>query len=114
MASIPRHSPTGVTQVIPIMDNFTVETAQILINVTHENVSHLGMELVSPSGTHSIILPPKSGADHPNFRNMIFLSNAFYFENSRGDWTLHVIDAKGGRANGQIDNWSIRFLGHYN
>jgi subtilisin family serine protease len=110
---IPPHSPTGISQTIPIIDSFTIESVQIRLNLQHEDVSHIGIELISPAGTRSILLPPQSGARHSDFRNMVFLSNSFYGESGRGEWSLNVIDAKGGRSGGQITNWSIRFLGHY-
>jgi subtilisin-like proprotein convertase family protein len=44
---------------------------------------------------------------------MILLSNAFYGENTLGNWTIKVIDVDlGGGAGGTLSDWSIRFFGH--
>jgi len=44
---------------------------------------------------------------------MILLSNAFYGENTLGNWTIKVIDANSlGGIGGTLSDWSIRFFGH--
>jgi subtilisin-like proprotein convertase family protein len=43
---------------------------------------------------------------------MVLLSNAFYGENTAGNWTVKIIDAGTNDIGGSLNGWSIRFFGH--
>ena len=79
------------------------------IDVTHPFTNDLGIHLVSPSGTESIL--------NPVFNEVLaatadldwhLLSNAFYGESPNGEWTLKVVDAAPGDA-GTLNAWRLRF-----
>lgn len=131
-AIIPDDSPIGLSDTIAVGSAYTVEAVQIKINITHPRPGDLGIELTSPSGTKSIIMninnslligldgaTPDWIDDHTD---SVFLSNAFYGENSNGNWTIKVIDGLGdvtGDADldsaplqvGTLVNWSINVIG---
>ncbi len=116
--AIPDNSATGVTDTLNVTNDYIIEAIQIKVSITHEYVENLGIELTSPSGTKSIITNINSAVLDSNLSNAIFLSNAFYGEESKGIWTLKVID--GARTNsdgsvnkvGTLTNWKINVFGH--
>jgi subtilisin-like proprotein convertase family protein len=72
----------------------------------------LGIEVISPAGTRSVIKNIVDGyAGAQNLSNQIFLSNAFYGENPAGTWTIKVVDALADDT-GTLLNWAIRVYGH--
>lgn len=131
--SIPDESASGVSSYLFVNNSITIEAVQIMINVTHGRPGDLGIELTSPSGTKSILLNinnslliPTDSSDSPvwvaDLTDFVLSSNAFYGENSRGLWTLKVIDGLGGATGTEYDeassqtgtlvDWSINISGH--
>lgn len=110
----------------------TVEAVQITLNANHERISDLLVELVSPSGTRSVLMSPRNSMikERAGFRNKLMLSHKFYGESARGNWTLRItdtskdtryaIDLESNRRvrinnnteNGELLGWSLRILGH--
>jgi subtilisin-like proprotein convertase family protein len=112
--SIPNQDISGASTVITTTNTKTIEAVQIRVNVAHTYTGELAIELTSPAGTRSVLFTPYNGFDTTNdLTNMILLSNAFYGENTLGNWTIKVIDVDlGGGAGGTLSDWSIRFFGH--
>ena len=113
--SIPNEDINGASTVITTANTKTIEAVQIRVNVTHKNTGELAIELTSPDGTKSVLLTAYNGFvnNDANLLNMILLSNAFYGENTLGNWTIKVIDADSlGGIGGTLSDWSIRFFGH--
>ncbi len=103
-ANISENNNNGVSNTIYIADNLTVEAIQVKISADHGRDADLAIEVTSPSGTKSMILQPQSlliadqmdNSKGANFDNTVLLSNAFYGENSQGDWLVKVIDTNSG------------------
>ncbi len=109
--AIPDNSATGATSILNVATALTVEAVQIKISATHANISELALELTSPSGTRSVLVPALNALTGiPNFVNDVFLTNAFYQETTVGNWTLKVIDAKTGNS-GTLTSFSLNFYG---
>ena len=111
--TVPDHDGGGLTQiqnVTGLSRTANVEAVQLRIEVTHDRPRELGLELVSPAGTRSVINPVFNhaliGVDNP--LDWTILSNAFYGEPPTGEWTLNVIDAAEGTI-GTLDAWSLIF-----
>ena len=110
--AIPDHSGSGVTQSVTatgIDATLKVEAVQLDIEVTHPFTNDLGIYLVSPSGTESLLNAPFHevlAADEDLYWTL--LSNAFYGESPAGEWTLKVIDAAEGDV-GTLESWSLTF-----
>ncbi|MFB2863514.1 S8 family serine peptidase [Aeromonas sp. MdU4] len=98
----PTRSTTNITTPLK------VEAVQVMINLEHQRLSDLLIELVSPSGTRSILLNPFNsligqsldmklrGFTHiKGLRDMRLLSNKFYDEPAQGEWRLEVTDVSG-------------------
>jgi subtilisin-like proprotein convertase family protein/subtilisin family serine protease len=115
--AIPNLSATGASSSISVPSGTVsvIEAVQIRVNITHPAVGELGIELISPAGTRSVLKNIIDGYfDSADFSNQVFLSNAFYGENPSGPWTIKVVD--GADINpgdtGTLTSWAIRVYGH--
>jgi len=110
--TITDYNATGITNAIAVSESEIVEAVQIKVNITHGWAGDIGIELVSPAGTRSVLWTPYGNwFSNNNFTNQILTSNAFYGEETDGNWTLRVIDG-GNTDEGTLVNWSIRFYEH--
>ncbi|MCY4199209.1 MAG: S8 family peptidase [Gammaproteobacteria bacterium] len=110
--NIPDHQGGGVRQRVNVNgldDALKVESVVVQFSITHPFTNDLGIYLVSPSGTTSLVNPPFNDvlADNEDL-DWELLSNAFYGESPLGDWTLRVIDAAAGDV-GTLESWSLTF-----
>ncbi|UTH74026.1 S8 family serine peptidase [Chromobacterium sp. IIBBL 290-4] len=131
-AAIPDADEKGVESTYVQQDNLTVEAVQVLVDAEHGRASDLAVELISPSGTRSILLAPRTGLvkEEYGLDQQRLLSNQFYGEAAKGQWRLRVLDTNSGdyqyysvsdnkatlitlpNATGKLKSWSIRFFGH--
>lgn len=89
-----------------------IESVRIKVSITHADVSQLALELTSPSGMRSILVNMRNSLTNvANFNENIFLSNAFFQEESAGIWTLKVIDGVADSKAGTLTKWEINFTG---
>ena len=112
--AIPDQSAIGVTSAVnvPAGTVQVIEAVQLRVNITHMFDGDLGIELISPTGTRSVLKNMGDGYEAAdNLTNQVFLSNAFYGENPVGTWTIKVVDGFGGDV-GTLNNWAIRIYGH--
>jgi len=108
--AIPDASLTGVTSIknINIKKNLNIEGVQVKLDLDHTRLSDLSIELISPSGTKSVLMTPSSGVfvgqsvvTEPidGLRDQLLLSHHFYGEKANGNWRLRVVDV-GGEGDG--------------
>ncbi len=110
--SIPDNDKDGVTNVLEISGNLTIESVQVKISVIHGWTGDVGVELLSPDGTNSILFNVGNGFySSNNFAEMAMLSNAFYGESSAGNWTLKVVDGDY-QMSGTLTGWQLTIYGH--
>ncbi len=110
--AIPDYSSTGLAQSLDVSGlpaDANIEAVTLSVDVTHPFTNDLGIHLISPSGTESVLNPVFNDV-LANDRDLDWqlLSNAFYGERPNGTWTLKVVDAAPGDA-GQLNEWSLRF-----
>ncbi|QSX36001.1 S8 family serine peptidase [Shewanella sedimentimangrovi] len=139
--AIPDAEVAGVTDAISVEEDLVIEAVQIELTADHLRLPDVAVELISPAGTRSVLMTPYNGMvyqgvmDPTDPTDLVtgydatpMLSNAFYGESSKGEWTLKVIDVNSGEysfkiykvadveipneANGKLKGWSIRFHGH--
>ncbi|MDO6707678.1 S8 family serine peptidase [Photobacterium sp. 1_MG-2023] len=138
--NIPDANLHGAVSTYQQANDFVVEAVQVKVDIDHERVHDLAIELVSPSGTRSVILSPRSGlvgqsvySNVNGFEQQLLLSNHFYGESAQGQWQLVVRDTNQATSqwiaepqNGQripvsqqnnaqdgvLKSWDIRFFGH--
>jgi subtilisin-like proprotein convertase family protein len=94
-----------------------VETVQIKVTTTAPGglgwTGDLGIEVVSPSGTRSVLKNIQDGfAGQTGLNGMVLASNAFYGENNTGNWTVNVVDGWAGMETQTLTNVQIRVYGH--
>ena len=113
--NIPDKSKNGVTDTINITDNISfIEGIQIELSATHSWIGDLGIELKSPNNTKSILLNIENGfGSDEDIYKMRLLSNAFYGEQSSGNWTIKVVDGRS-ITTGKLNSWRIRAIGEGN
>ncbi len=109
--SIPDNWAPGVTSTLAMPTDLSIEAVQITVSATHQRTGDLGIELVSPSGTRSILLNIKNVFNGTSLRQMVLESNAFYGERSAGTWTLRLVDGRRDMR-GTLTNWQLRVFGH--
>tara|TARA_B110000967_G_scaffold203839_1_gene245208 strand:+ start:1 stop:1341 length:1341 start_codon:yes stop_codon:yes gene_type:complete len=110
--TITDRNATGITNTIAVSESEIIEAVQITVDITHDFIGDVGIELVSPAGTRSVLLTPYNwlfGAD--NLTDIVLTSNAFYGEETDGNWTIRVLDGSAG-ITGVLKDWSIRFYEH--
>ena len=108
--AIPDRAAAGTSHALNVTHNLKVEAVQIRVEIDHPFVSDLGVELTSPSGTVSKILRINSNIKDRGLFGFTLLSNAFYGENSKGTWTIRVLDAKSGNT-GRLVSWELKVNG---
>ncbi|HUL79408.1 MAG TPA: S8 family serine peptidase [Vicinamibacteria bacterium] len=89
---IPDDDAAGATTSLNATGGLVVETAVLVVGVAHTKMSELAVELVSPSGTRSVLKAPLDGLS-VSLNAMRLGSNAFYGEPADGAWTVRVVDA---------------------
>lgn len=107
-------SPMGGQIEIPEESDFIVETVQLFVTITHANMSHIQLMIISPTRTQSVVLQAMNNSYYANFDQMVLLSNAFYGEPGKGTWKIKVVDALPGAevtSNGYVQDWALRFTG---
>ncbi len=110
--TIPDATLAGAQSVMRVNENLTIEAVQLKVNIDHERLRDIAIELTSPSGTRSVLLSARTGFLSINnteggFKESIMLSHHFFGESSQGDWTIKVIDTDKGTSNTLIYNSAI-------
>ena len=112
--TIPDNDGGGASQTLTVSgagETANIEAVELILRATHDFPNDLGVTLVSPAGTESIVNPIFNDAltsDPGGFRDWSLLTNAFYGESPNGDWTLRIIDAAPGDI-GSLDGWTLKF-----
>ncbi|WP_444909513.1 S8 family serine peptidase [Microbulbifer sp. TRSA005] len=115
--TIPDNSAAGVTQQIEVTEDIIIEAMQFEFDIRNDDMgsfindnllssagNDLALEVVSPSGTRSVLLSSKQALLDASWSSAngysmgyildgaVFLSNAFYGENAKGTWTIKALD----------------------
>ena len=133
---IPDASLTGATSTLAFEQDVIVEAVQVKLNIDHTRLRDLAIELISPSGTRSVLMSARTGwlgTTEGGYTDTLMLSNHFYGESAKGEWQLKVIDTDKGNSftvgfnasiglvgfnrnnnaeNGVLKDWSLRVIGH--
>lgn len=92
-----------------------IESVQLGLKLSGIDGASAQVELVSPSGTRSVIKPAYTTILLGTFSPDFVSSNAFLDEPGKGTWTLEVTDMNlgaGDKAVGALNSFKIRVLGH--
>ncbi|PSU44762.1 peptidase S8, partial [Photobacterium aphoticum] len=139
--AIPDATVAGASSTfVATQDDFVVESLQVRVDIDHQRLNDLAIELISPAGTRSVLLSPRTGLvgqsvnpEVQGFSKQLMLSHHFYGEEIEGEWQLVVRDTNGGEhvwiayldpqnaffvdlpnnaQDGVLKSWDIRFFGH--
>ena len=111
--AIPDNNASGVTRTLEVTEELTVENLFVQLAIEHPNTSEVGIEITSPQGTRSILLNIRSAVKTGlnAVGGVVFGSNAFYGEKSKGTWTLRVLDSCPENT-GTLNLFKLRILGY--
>ncbi|WP_302059347.1 S8 family serine peptidase [Paraburkholderia sp. CNPSo 3274] len=93
--SVPQSSTTGLEVDLAVGGAVkSVEFVQVMIDMPSANPSDLAIELVSPSGTRSVLQNAYNGFLNTSVEvgDWLLASNAFNGESAQGTWKLRFID----------------------
>ena len=111
--AIPDNNASGVPSTLDVPEDLTVENLFVQLTIEHPNTAEVGIEITSPQGTKSILLnirsAVKTGLDAVG--GVVFGSNAFYGEKSKGTWTLKVLDSCPANT-GTLKLFKLHILGY--
>jgi subtilisin family serine protease len=111
--TITGQKPRGLEKQYTSRSKKTVETVSVKMDVSITRLAKLGAELISPSGTRSMMLSLNNGSFAADARELILTSNAFYGEDMAGRWTLNLLsNINDEEGTASLNSWSIRFTGH--
>ncbi|WP_119396050.1 S8 family serine peptidase [Salinibius halmophilus] len=91
---VPDATLSGSTLRLPFNQDLIVEAVQLEMDIVHERPLDLAIELISPAGTRSVLLSPRSGmvGGDGEFTAKRLIIHNFYGENLQGEWQLVVRD----------------------
>ena len=113
---VPAGDPAGAASKIDFATDRTIEAVQVRLTIDGDGLlGDLGVELVSPAGTRSVLMNAHNAFQKSETAiNLTLMSNAFNEEKAKGKWTLRVVDVNG-RADADrqalLRNWSLRVHG---
>ena len=110
--TIPDYDSNGVESTIAVSgfsDADNIEAVVLNIEGSHNFMPDIGITLISPDGTESIVNQVFNDfLIHNTTLSWNLLSNAFYGESPNGEWTVKIVDAAPNDT-GTITNWSLEF-----
>ena len=113
---IPNENAAGVADTINVPQSLTIESVQLKITTNHNWPGDLAIHLVSPNGTESRLLNINSDIYSASglATDTLLISNAFYYENAQGVWTIKVYDGGSTYSSNdyQLTNWKLIINGH--
>lgn len=108
-APIPDDDGAGVVSAAATPAHLIVEHAEVILNAPHGRIGDLRVELISPSGTVSLLADARS--DYTSgYANYAFTSVRSWGERAGGTWTLRVSDRLAG-ATGTLVSWQLKLHG---
>ena len=93
---------------VPI--NLTLESVDVIVDITHTARGELDIVLESPSG-HQSWLAEVHDDDNADYSNWRFGTVQHWDESSQGNWTLKVRDSVTGSNSGTLNSWELIFHG---
>ncbi|RDV36891.1 hypothetical protein DV096_17565 [Bradymonadaceae bacterium TMQ3] len=111
-APIVDNTPSGTVRNLTTLGCVVVSEITVDVDISHNWIGDVVMELTSPSGT-TVRLHSRSGGssddivgNYPGDITPNESLDAFIGESGQGDWTLYVADVSGGIA-GTLNSWGI-------
>lgn len=111
--AIPDNSFNGIERTLTINApaTFRTEHVEVRVNISHIYRGDIKIDLISPSGMISELIPARIADDNRNYSNWTFTSVAHWGENPSGDWRLRVADIYADYT-GTLTFWEVRVHGY--
>jgi M6 family metalloprotease-like protein len=107
---IPDNSPQGLVNVISLDQDGKVKRLVVEVDISHNNISNLRVELISPGGKRAI-LHNRTGIGKKNLLTSYDSKSkaslvAFLGQSIKGKWLLRIRDLAS-RDTGKLNKWSL-------
>lgn len=109
-AALPDNNVAGLTRSFVVGSSFQVEAVELILNVDHNYIGDVVVELTSPAGTHSV-LTKKRPDSQDDFVNYVLTTFRCWDEDSAGTWTVKISDQSGGTT-GTWQNYRLVVYGN--
>jgi subtilisin-like proprotein convertase family protein/subtilisin family serine protease len=106
--SIPDKNDTSLQSNIAIQADLSVEHVAVILTTNHSCAEQLDIELISPSGTSSMLMQSYSGIT--SYDEWMFTSTRHWGEYSDGTWILEIKDTTPG-CSGTLKQWQLFVYG---
>ena len=106
---IPDNTDTWTERTINIADNIKIEHVEVSLDATHTYRGDLELELVSPSGTTSV-LATRHNDPNDHYASYVFTTVRNWDEMSAGNWTLRLRDTVD-PDEGTLNSWTLTIHG---
>lgn len=107
---IPDNDAAGLVRTVSVPVATVVESVELVMNVSHNYVGDLQIELTSPGGTVSL-LAKKRGDTQDDLAGYVFTTFRCWGEDAAGTWTVKVADL-GVNSAGTWNDFSLRVHGY--
>jgi subtilisin family serine protease len=109
--SIPDDDSAGVSDTIAVSSDISVEYVEVYFSAAdHPYWGDLGIVLVSPAGTESVLSETHSSGRSYTYDDWRFGSVRHFGESSLGNWTLKVVDGASVDT-GTFQSWTLKIFG---
>lgn len=110
--TVPDNASAGLSRTFAFTgaSNFRAETVEVTVNVSHAKRGQLRFELISPSGTTTVLGAPRAKDTGADFAPWTFSTPRHWGEGVAGTWTVRVIDTVEGVA-GTLNSASVSIYG---
>ena len=88
-----------------VTDEYSLESVDLVVDISHQSRADLDIVLVSPSGTESWLAESRNGWGS-DYSDWMFSTVQHWDESSLGTWTLKVRDTESG-TNGSLNSWEM-------
>ncbi len=108
--SIPDNNTAGIDRIVNVPAGIYCEAVEVKVNISHNYVGDIRVELTSPSGHVSALTRVRSDSQN-NFSNYVLTTLRNWDELATGDWKVHVSDRQSGTT-GTWSNFELRIYGN--
>jgi subtilisin-like proprotein convertase family protein len=106
--AIPDNDTGGISSIIEVTDDLTIESLNVEIAITHTYRGDLKVLLENEDGTQVVLHDRQGGAEDDLVRT--YSPTEFAGTSSMGLWSVSVSD-NGNLDTGTFDSWAIEFIG---
>lgn len=111
---IPDNDPTGVQDTITLVEEATVSSVKVTVDITHTYRGDLRLTLIAPSGS-AVVLHDRSGGRADNLQQTFDAATTpglslLAGQNLSGDWSLQVQDLAAVDT-GRLNRWELEIQG---